>query len=354
MWMVLGVVVAAAPVKSGVDGGLSMAEVAEVLAFRSPDVAGCFKPGKRPAVSYQFEISPLGEVSLSSLLDERGVEPADITCVGRQVKATRFPAVDAGTTVTWVFTDRVSDAGIAEGERVLVAPETLAPLDALASRCAARHGNPGKGHVGVVLDVGRSGAVLSASLLEAAPLLAGSKLAECLVDVSRSARLPAARQRRWAEAWWLVAWTEKGAKLLFDPQRPARELIIPQSATDLRPGALDRAVIRRVIKDHEPRVRRCYESHLSRKPEREAGKLQLHWVIGPHGRVETVRVGVDALKSAELVECVEHVVRGMEFPRPIGGGHVSVSFPWIFKVAGSDDRRQLDVEEDDTSEDEGT
>jgi hypothetical protein len=38
--------------------------------------------------------------------------------------------------------------------------------------------------------------------------------------------------------------------------------------------------------------------------------------------------------NAELEQCVASRVRGWQFPKPKGGGHVVVTYPFLFKQAG--------------------
>ncbi len=97
-------------------------------------------------------------------------------------------------------------------------------------------------------------------------------------------------------------------------------------------GALDREIIRRVVRAHVDQVRACYERALLRTPGLE-GKVSLAWVIGPSGRVRSARVSAGS-GDASLDGCVARHVRTWVFPAPKGGGDVVVTYPFVVRPAG--------------------
>ena len=42
----------------------------------------------------------------------------------------------------------------------------------------------------------------------------------------------------------------------------------------------------------------------------------------------------DTLGDAAVADCVVERIKRWTFPKPVGGGVVNVTFPWIFKTAG--------------------
>jgi Ca-activated chloride channel homolog len=96
-------------------------------------------------------------------------------------------------------------------------------------------------------------------------------------------------------------------------------------------GSLDRDVIRRVIKGRLPGVRRCYETQLLKVPNL-SGKIGVRFTIGGDGLVTQVEVSTNTMASAEVQACVVAQVKALRFPKPIGGGVVIVSYPFIFKT----------------------
>jgi hypothetical protein len=95
-------------------------------------------------------------------------------------------------------------------------------------------------------------------------------------------------------------------------------------------GDLDKAIIRRYIKRNIQKITYCYEKQLLAKPGL-AGTVSTQFFITPNGNVATASgSGVDA----EVANCVADVIKGIEFPKPKGGGGVQVNYPFTFRPAG--------------------
>lgn len=92
--------------------------------------------------------------------------------------------------------------------------------------------------------------------------------------------------------------------------------------------AMSKEVIQRVIRRHRNRFRYCYEKELSRDPKL-AGKSVLSFTISPEGRVGEV----SAHGMPKLEACMTRAAEAMRFPKPIGGGVVKISYPFIFSPA---------------------
>lgn len=91
-------------------------------------------------------------------------------------------------------------------------------------------------------------------------------------------------------------------------------------------GAMDKNVIRRVIRQQLPRVRFCYERQLQARPTL-SGKVVAQFEISPEGATTNVDVkGLDPSVSM----CIAHALRTVRFPKPRGGGVVKVSYPFVF------------------------
>ena len=101
-------------------------------------------------------------------------------------------------------------------------------------------------------------------------------------------------------------------------------------------GALDKEIIRRVIRRHINDVKRIYERQLKTNPGL-AGRLALRFTIGPDGRVASVSVQNSSLGSAPLERDLARAVGRWRFPAPAGGGVVHVSYPLVFRSAGDGD-----------------
>lgn len=95
-------------------------------------------------------------------------------------------------------------------------------------------------------------------------------------------------------------------------------------------GDLDKAIIRRYIKRNIQKITYCYEKQLLAKPGL-SGTVQTQFFITPNGNVATSSgSGVDP----EVANCVADVIKGIEFPKPKGGGGVQVNYPFTFRPAG--------------------
>lgn len=95
-------------------------------------------------------------------------------------------------------------------------------------------------------------------------------------------------------------------------------------------GDLDKAIIRRYIKRNIQKISYCYEKQLLAKPSL-AGTVQAQFFISPNGNVTSSQgSGLDS----DVASCVADVIRGIEFPKPKGGGGVQVNYPFIFRPTG--------------------
>jgi outer membrane biosynthesis protein TonB len=91
-------------------------------------------------------------------------------------------------------------------------------------------------------------------------------------------------------------------------------------------GNLDKNIIRRFIRRSLPRIRYCYEKQLLLKPKL-AGTVTVTFEIGTDGSVS--RVDAKGITPA-VSQCVGKTVGAIRFPKPQGGGVVSVRYPFSF------------------------
>ncbi len=95
-------------------------------------------------------------------------------------------------------------------------------------------------------------------------------------------------------------------------------------------GDLDKAIIRRYIKRNINKIQYCYEKELLAKPGLD-GTVSTQFFISPSGTVASANAnGVDGTVSS----CVADVLKGIEFPKPKGGGGVQVNYPFTFHPTG--------------------
>lgn len=114
-----------------------------------------------------------------------------------------------------------------------------------------------------------------------------------------------------------------------------KEKVIIKPGKTIVVGGLSREVIAKVVKSHEREIKYCYEQELTDAPDL-AGKVGATWVIGPDGSVTEASVNETTLASPRAEECILSRIRRWKFPEVPGGGIVNVTYPWVFKPAGTD------------------
>ena len=95
-------------------------------------------------------------------------------------------------------------------------------------------------------------------------------------------------------------------------------------------GGLDKDIVRRVVRAHINEVRRCYEIGLERD-RNSKGRVAIEFVIGPRGKVSASAVKTDSLPDRLIGQCIAAAVRLWQFPRPEGGGSVTVVYPFVLE-----------------------
>jgi hypothetical protein len=116
----------------------------------------------------------------------------------------------------------------------------------------------------------------------------------------------------------------------------ARLRALPRPGDATTPGAspivngrLPPEVIQRIVRQHFPQIRRCYERALATKPDL-TGRVVTRFVIGRDGSVMTASDGGSDLGDSAVQACVIAVFQGLSFPQP-DGGIVTVTYPIVFK-----------------------
>lgn len=96
---------------------------------------------------------------------------------------------------------------------------------------------------------------------------------------------------------------------------------------------LDKELIRRVVHRHLNEVKFCYEQQLAKKPDLD-GRIGVQFTIAGTGAVLLSTLQSSTMHDPFVEQCVVGAVRRWEFPKPRGGGIVTVSYPFSFKAAG--------------------
>jgi len=98
-------------------------------------------------------------------------------------------------------------------------------------------------------------------------------------------------------------------------------------------GSLDKEIIRRIIRRHINEVKYCYEQELTKKPSL-GGRIMVQFTIAASGQVIASVLQNSTMGNARVENCTVQAVRRWEFPKPLGGGIVIVSYPFVLTPAG--------------------
>ena len=118
----------------------------------------------------------------------------------------------------------------------------------------------------------------------------------------------------------------KGAQDL-DKKEQKQPQVVPR-----RPGvqgALDKEIIRKVVRQHRREIKYCYERQLQKNPEL-SGQVVVNFTISPSGDVVNAIVKKSTLNNAAVERCMQGKIRHWVFPQPKGGGLVKVDYPFNF------------------------
>jgi hypothetical protein len=111
--------------------------------------------------------------------------------------------------------------------------------------------------------------------------------------------------------------------------RGSRVPTVRQAKAEVQ-GALDKDIIRRIVRAHINEVRYCYNQALARDPNAK-GRVAVQFTIGGTGKVPSAVVQETTMKDAGVGNCIAQAVRRWTFPKPEGGGSVIVTYPFVLE-----------------------
>jgi hypothetical protein len=114
---------------------------------------------------------------------------------------------------------------------------------------------------------------------------------------------------------------------------------LPDGSGSRLMGSLDKEIIQGVIREHIPAVRACYEKGLSGNAELK-GRVACQFTIAANGTVIASVIQSSTMNDVKVEDCVRQEIRNWEFPKPIGGGIVIVSYPFNFTAGQQKDPAQ--------------
>ena len=98
-------------------------------------------------------------------------------------------------------------------------------------------------------------------------------------------------------------------------------------------------VIQKIVKDHRPEVRDCYEKARKDLPSLQ-GDMMIHFVLDPEGKIKTIELNQErsTLKAAAVVDCAITVLKSLKFPASSRGMESQVNYPYNFMPGGAPPR----------------
>jgi hypothetical protein len=94
-------------------------------------------------------------------------------------------------------------------------------------------------------------------------------------------------------------------------------------------STIDPDAIRRLLREHIPQFRYCYQKELdvSKSPEGFQGVMNFRFFIGAEGKVNRSEITSDEITSDKVRDCMKNVLLGIQFPAPRGARVVEVNQP---------------------------
>lgn len=102
---------------------------------------------------------------------------------------------------------------------------------------------------------------------------------------------------------------------------------VRQAKADVK-GALDKDIIRRIVRAHINEIRYCYNKGLTKDPDLK-GRVAVQFTIEGTGKVSDSKVSDTTLDEEDVEKCIAKAVNRWKFPKPSGGGKVVVTYPFV-------------------------
>ena len=90
--------------------------------------------------------------------------------------------------------------------------------------------------------------------------------------------------------------------------------------------------IRRILRDHIPQFRYCYQTELdtNKNPEGVQGRMNFKFNVGGAGRVTKSEIISEEISSDKVRDCIKNVLHGIQFPSAGSGKSYDVAQPINF------------------------
>lgn len=95
-------------------------------------------------------------------------------------------------------------------------------------------------------------------------------------------------------------------------------------------GLMDPDIILKILREHLPQFRYCYQREIESRQENIQGIVKLSFLIGASGNVTKAGVINDSNIPSEIKKCIINVLYGIQFPKLRSEGVVEVVQPFSF------------------------
>lgn len=96
------------------------------------------------------------------------------------------------------------------------------------------------------------------------------------------------------------------------------------------PGGLKPDQVQGQIRKAFPQIRTCYLQSGSFK-KKVTGRILVSFRIEENGSVSEGSILKSNFRDSPLHDCILEKIKGIQFPPPVGGGYVDVSYPFHFR-----------------------
>lgn len=95
-------------------------------------------------------------------------------------------------------------------------------------------------------------------------------------------------------------------------------------------GSIDPNIIRQILAENVSQFRSCYQDYLEKSGESLNKVIKLNFLIGSSGFVTRAGLEAEGDLDDEMSGCMVNVLKGIQFPKLVGGGVAEVSQPFNF------------------------
>jgi hypothetical protein len=98
-------------------------------------------------------------------------------------------------------------------------------------------------------------------------------------------------------------------------------------------GSIDREAVQAAINARRDEFRYCYEREINTGSAAGSGRVTTTFTIGSSGRASQLGIVSTSLNMAKVERCVLEVLSRIQFPKTIGGGFATITYPFEFNSA---------------------